>query len=747
MYDLDMIKKVYKQLPERIDAIKARENKFLTLSEKILFGHLASLPDQHPDRGKEYNYYKPDRVAMQDATAQMALLQFINSGKQTTAVPTTVHCDHLIRGEEGAETDNKVALAENREVYDFLESASQKFEIDFWPPGSGIIHQILLENYIFPGGMVIGTDSHTVNGGGLGMIAIGVGGADAVDVMAGEPWELKMPEIIGVKLTGEMFGWTASKDVILKLAGILTAKGGTNRIIEYFGEGAKTISATGKATICNMGAEVGATTSIFPYDETMSKFLSVTNRKEVAKMAWEIQEYLQADQEVLENPEAYYDQVIPIDLSQLKPHINGPFTPDAARVISTFKKSAEEMKYPVKASAVLVGSCTNSSYEDFRAVANILQQAKNKGLALQTDLWVTPGSESIRKICEKEGILAIIEQAGGIILSNACGPCIGQWKRKKSMGKNAIVTTFNRNFAGRNDGNPRTHAFITSPELATAIALKGEITFDPENDWLTNAKGDTVQLKFPDREVLPDYTFPKISPKKSDEKGTEISVAEDSDRIQLLEPFDPLKPADFLDMRLLVKIKGKCTTDHISMAGLWLKYRGHLENISDNLLLGAENAFYKEKGLALNQETKEYERIAFVGKFYKKRDINSVIIAEDNYGEGSSREHAAMEPRFLGVKAVIAKSFARIHETNLKKQGVLALTFADSGDYDKIKENDRFTIAGIANITPANTIGVEITHDNGKTDTIITNHTYNEKQIEWLKAGSALNVIRQGGAE
>ncbi len=747
MYDLDMIKRVYRQLPVTIDAVKAKENNFLTLTEKILFGHLVDTPVQLPVRGKEYNYYKPDRVAMQDATAQMALLQFMNSGKSRTAVPTTVHCDHLIRGEQGAEADNKIAMAENREVYDFLESASQKYGIDFWPPGSGIIHQILLENYIFPGGMIIGTDSHTVNGGGLGMIAIGVGGADAVDVMAGEPWELKMPEIIGVKLTGELSGWTAPKDVILKLAGILTAKGGTNRIIEYFGDGTKTISATGKATICNMGAEVGATTSIFPYDDSMKQFLTITNRQEVAEMADAIQDYLRADDEVVEEPENYYDRVIHIDLSQLKPHINGPFTPDAAREISAFRQSAKDLKYPTKASAVLIGSCTNSSYEDFRSVAGILQQAEKKGLSLQTELWVTPGSESIRQICEKEGIIAIIERAGGVILANACGPCIGQWKRKTTTGKNSIVTTFNRNFAGRNDGNPQTHAFITSPELATAIALKGEITFDPQNDLLINNQGDTVRLEVPKGDILPDYKFPKINPKKGKKSITEIKVAADSDRIQLLEPFDPMNPEDFQAMRLLVKTTGKCTTDHISMAGLWLKYRGHLENISDNLLLGAENAFYKEKGVALNQETGEYERIAFVGKYYKKRNISSVIIAEDNYGEGSSREHAAMEPRFLGVKAVIAKSFARIHETNLKKQGILALTFADSGDYEKIKEKDRFTITNIDKITPGSSLTVEIHNDNGKTESITTNHTYNQQQIEWLRAGSALNVIRRGGAQ
>ena len=740
MINYEIIQNFYIQFPGKIDSIRKIINRPLTLTEKILYAH--SQLKQTPVRGEDFYLFNPDRVAMQDATAQMALLQFINSGKNQTAVPTSVHCDHLIMAEKGAESDNKVAAEENSEVYDFLESASGKFGIDFWSPGSGIIHQILLENYIFPGGMIIGTDSHTVNGGGLGMISIGVGGADAVDVMVGESWELKMPEIIGVKLTGKMSGWTSAKDVILKLAGILTAKGGTNKIIEYFGEGCSAISCTGKATICNMGAEVGATTSIFPYDKTMSEYLMITNRTEIAEMADNISLYLQADEEVSLNPDKYYDEIIDINLSELKAHINGPFTPDAAREISAIKKAVADLNYPEKASAVLIGSCTNSSYEDFTAVANILTEAHKKGLKLQTELLVTPGSESIRQILEKEGIIDIIEKAGGKILSNACGPCIGQWNCKSKSSKNSIITTFNRNFVGRNDGSPRTHAFITSPELATAIALSGKITFDPAVDFITNKSGEEIKLSIPSKENLPKYSFPKISPKQNSME-TEINIDENSNRLQLLDAFPKMKSLDFDEMKLLVKTKGKCTTDHISMAGLWLKYRGHLGNISDNLLLGAENEFFKEKGMTLNQEINEYDRIAFVAKYYKKQNISSVIVAEENYGEGSSREHAAMEPRFLGVKMVLVKSFARIHETNLKKQGILAVTFTNPDDYKKIKETDNFKVIDIAAITPGKTIYVEIRHKVGKKDIIEVQHTYNEKQIEWFKAGSALSVIRK----
>jgi len=740
MIDFEIIQNFYLQFPGKIDSTREKIKKPLTLTEKILFAH--GKYQQVPIRGNDFCQFTPDRVAMQDATAQMALMQFINSGKSQTAVPTSVHCDHLIMAEKGADQDNLVAKEENREVYNFLESASGKFGIDFWSPGSGIIHQILLENYIFPGGMIIGTDSHTVNGGGLGMISVGVGGADAVDVMVGESWELKMPEIIGVKLTGKLSGWTSAKDVILKLAGILTAKGGTNKIIEYFGEGCETISCTGKATICNMGAEVGATTSVFPYDQSMSDFLKTTNRKEIADLANGISGCLKADIEVINTPTKYYDQVIEINLSELQPHINGPFTPDAARKISSMKKAVKDLNYPEKASVVLIGSCTNSSYEDFTAVANILAEAKKKGLNLQTELLVTPGSESIQQILEKEGIIDIIEQAGGTILSNACGPCIGQWNRKKKAGKNSIITTFNRNFVGRNDGNPRTHAFITSPELATAIALSGKITFDPENDFITNDMGIEIKLQEPIKEFLPKYNFPKISPKKNS-IDAEIKIADNSNRLQLLTPFSKMKSADFDDLKLLVKTKGKCTTDHISMAGMWLKYRGHLENISDNLLLGVENFYYKEKGMTLNQEIEEYDRISFVAKYYKKQNINSVIVAEDNYGEGSSREHAAMEPRFLGVKMILAKSFARIHETNLKKQGILAVTFTNPDDYKKIKETDSFKVIDIADITPGKTLYVELIHKSGKKDLLEVYHTYNEKQIQWLKSGSALNVIRE----
>jgi aconitate hydratase len=741
MYDSKIIKEVYSNLPEKISSIKKQFGQPLTLSEKILFAHASHKISQLPVRGKDYCMFEPDRVAMQDATAQMALLQFINSGKEHTAVPTTVHCDHLVRAESGADLDLKEAINKNREVYDFLQNTCRKFEIGFWPPGSGIIHQILLENYIFPGGLIIGTDSHTVNGGGLGMISIGVGGSDAVEVMAGESWELKMPEIIGVELVGRLSGWASAKDVILKLTGILTAKGGTNKIIEYFGAGAASISCTGKATICNMGAEVGATTSVFPYDKKMSGFLKITNRKEAAEMADEISEYLRADIEVLQSPEKFFNRVIRVNLAHLKPHINGPFTPDAARTIGTFGNIAAG--YPEKASVVLVGSCTNSSYEDLTAVANILKEAQKKGLKLKSEFIVTPGSESIKELCRKNGILEIIEQAGGKIMANACGPCIGQWNRNPVNEKNSIITTFNRNFAKRNDGSPLTHAFITSPELATAIALSGKITFNPEVDFLQNDVGVNVKLSAPGKDELPATSFNEVVlSSNAGEKVGEIRVAEDSNRIQLLKPFPEFQTEDYKDMKLLVKARGKCTTDHISMAGVWLKYRGHLENISDNLLLGAKNAFYSEKGMTKNHLTQNYEKISLVAKHYKMKNINSIIVAEENYGEGSSREHAAMEPRFLGVKMVLVKSFARIHETNLKKQGVIGVTFKNKDDYEKIMEDDSFGIPDIKLIKPGADIELEISHSNGTKESILVNHTYNMKQLEWLKAGSALNVIR-----
>ncbi|MBN2281606.1 MAG: aconitate hydratase [Candidatus Marinimicrobia bacterium] len=740
MIDFEIIKNFYTQFLKNIDVLRQRINRPLTLTEKILYVHSALPTD--PVRGRDFCFFYPDRVAMQDATAQMALLQFINSGKNQSAVPASVHCDHLILAEKGASEDIMNALQENHEVFEFLESACNKFGIDFWPPGVGIIHQILLENYLFPGGMIIGTDSHTVNGGGLAMIAIGVGGADAVDVMAGEPWELKMPKIIGVRLTGKLSGWASAKDVVLKLAGILTAKGGTDKIIEYFGEGCATLSCTGKATICNMGAEVGATTSIFPYDKSMSEYLKITNRDQIADIADSLSQDLQADDEILHNPEDYFDDVIEIDLSELKPHINGPFTPDRAHEISAMKKIAVEEKYPKKVSAVLIGSCTNSSYEDFSAVAEILKDAQEKGLTLKTGLLITPGSESIRHICEKEGLFATIKEAGGTLLSNACGPCIGQWKRPAKSGKNSIITTFNRNFAGRNDGNPLTHAFITSPELATALALNGKISFDPDKDTMTNDLGIEIKLSPPQKKQLPASPFPVSVPKRQKD-DCEIKIDKNSTRLQLLASFPEMSPGDFDALKLLVKIKGKCTTDHISMAGLWLKYRGHLENISENLLLGAHNYFIREKGLTLNPETGEYEPIAFVAKYYKKKNISSIIVAEENYGEGSSREHAAMEPRFLGVKVVLAKSFARIHETNLKKQGILAVTFANKDDYKKIKETDTFRVSNIELLTPDQPLFIQIGHKNGKKDFIELRHSYNPLQAEWFKAGSALNYIRK----
>lgn len=740
MYDIELIEPVYKRYPLKLAEIKKKFKQPLTLTEKILLTHCPEKLKKLPERGKDYCRFQPDRVAMQDATAQMALLQFLNSGSIATAVPTSVHCDHLIVAESGAVRDLATALYENREVYHFLESASQKFGIDFWPPGSGIIHQILLENYIFPGGMIIGTDSHTVNGGGLGMIAIGVGGADAVDVMIGESWELKMPKIIGVELTGCLSGWASAKDVILKLAGILTAKGGTNAIIEYFGEGASSLSCTGKATICNMGAEVGATTSIFPFDPKMLNYLKITNRDQVAEKANKIADSLQADNEVLQNPENYYDQVIRINLSELRPHINGPFTPDDAHTVGNFKSIITEKNYPEKASAVLVGSCTNSSYEDLSAVADILKQASEK--KFQTEFIVTPGSESIKKLCENAGILKIIKDAGGKIMANACGPCIGQWKRKDNHGKNAIVTTFNRNFSRRNDGNPQTYAFVTSPELATAIAISGNIGFNPEKDTLTDDQGKPFKLVAPKKSELPPVNFPDAIIEKQHNSATQILVKKNSDRIQLLVPFSPFDPKDFQKMKLLIKIKDKCTTDHISMAGSWLKYRGHLENISNNLLLGAENAFSPKKGKAKNPFSCDYETIAELAKEYKKRGISSVIIAEENYGEGSSREHAAMEPRFLNVKMIIAKSFARIHETNLKKQGLLATTFSKKEDYQLIKEDDYFAIPDVDSIKPDEPLAVNIFHKNGEKESILVNHSYNHEQILWLKAGSALNALR-----
>lgn len=744
--NIDMIQKVYGNLKQKLEKVREIVNRPLTTAEKILYTHLWEEPTQEYKRGSDYVELAPDRVAMQDATAQMALLQFMHAGRKTTAVPTTVHCDHLILAQSGAEEDLKRAEEENKEVYDFLESVSRKYGIGFWRPGAGIIHQVVLENYAFPGGMMIGTDSHTPNAGGLGMIAIGVGGADAVDVMAGMPWELKWPKLIGVKLTGELSGWTAPKDVILKLAGILTVKGGTGAIVEYFGEGTKSISCTGKATICNMGAEIGATTSIFPYDERMSVYLKKTDREDLAELADQYKEDLKADPEVWENPEKYFDQVIEINLSELEPHLNGPFSPDRAWPISKMKEAVKENDFPDKISVGLIGSCTNSSYEDIDRAANVAKQALDKGLKAKSQFTITPGSERVRATIERDGQLKILTDLGGVVLANACGPCIGMWKRMdiKTGERNTIVTSFNRNFAKRNDGNPETLAFVASPELVTALAIAGSLSFNPETDELVNEKGEKVKLDSPFGDELPKNGFEKddqgyIPPQPNPE--VEIKVNPDSERLQLLEKFPPWDGNDFLDLTLLLKAKGKCTTDHISMAGPWLKYRGHLENISNNLFLGAVNAFTGKAGETKNQLTGEYQSTPEVAKEYKKHRVSWVVVGDENYGEGSSREHAAMEPRFLGAKAIVVKSFARIHETNLKKQGILPLTFANPSDYDKVQEDDKIDIIGVKELKPGSQLKMIMKHKDGTTDEAILNHTMNKNQIEWFKAGSALNLI------
>lgn len=752
IYDLDLITKTYTNLKSRIDKVRSIVNKPLTLTEKILFAHIAEQELENVGkikRGVDYVNFYPDRVAMQDATAQMALLQFMNTKKKSSAVPTSVHCDHLIIAESGVYDDLKNANETNKEVYDFLSSVSQKYGIGFWKPGAGIIHQIILENYAFPGGMIIGTDSHTVNGGGLGMISIGVGGADASDVMSGMSWELKMPKLIGVKLTGKLNAWASPKDIILKLAGILTVKGGTNHVIEYFGDGATSLSCTGKATICNMGAEVGATTSIFAYDESMSIYLKNTGRDAVVQKAEAIKEYLSADPEVLKNPSSYYDQIIEINLNELEPHINGPFTPDAATPISKIKEFVQKEGIPADLKVGLIGSCTNSSYEDLSRAASLARQAKELNLQTHAKFIITPGSDMVKQTAERDGILADFENIGGVVMANACGPCIGQWNRKndKPDEKNSIITSFNRNFAKRNDGNPNTYSFVASPEIVTAMTLAGKMDFNPLTDTIINKDGKAVKLNPPKGEVVPSKGFEKadggfIAP---DEKNSniEVIVKKDSSRLQLLEPFPAWDGKDYTDLKLLIKVSGKCTTDHISMAGPWLKFRGHLQNISDNLLMGALNAFNKEVNSVKNQLSGEYDKISSVAKKYKANGVSSIVVAEDNYGEGSSREHAAMEPRYLGVKAIICKSFARIHETNLKKQGMLALTFANVADYDKIKEDDTISITGLESFTPSkNLVGV-IKHKDGSVEKIELVHTYNDLQIEWFKAGSALNLIAQ----
>jgi aconitate hydratase len=750
IFDLDLINDVYANFASRVSATKAKLARPLTLAEKILYAHLSDPADLQPyQRGADYVNFAPDRVAMQDATAQMALLQFINSGRKRVAVPSTVHCDHLIQSDQGAGSDLPVALEQNMEVYDFLRSVSDKYGIGFWKPGAGIIHQVVLENYAFPGGMIIGTDSHTVNAGGLGMIAIGVGGADAVDVMAGMPWELKMPKLIGVKLTGRMSGWTSAKDVILKLAGILTTKGGTNAIVEYFGEGAASLSCTGKGTICNMGAEIGATTSLFAYDAKMATYLHETDRAEVAQAADRVKQHLQADPEVYADPAIYYDQVIEIDLNSLEPYINGPFTPDAAHPISEFAQVVKEKGYPLQLEVGLIGSCTNSSYEDITRAASVAQQAIDKKLEVKAEYIVTPGSEMIRYTTERDGILDKFSAIGGVVMANACGACIGQWKRHTDdpQRKNSIITSFNRNFAKRNDGNPNTHGFVASPEIVTAMAIAGDLTFNPLTDSLINKEGDAVKLDEPQGLELPTNGFAVedagyLAPSENGE-NLAVVVAPDSNRLQLLTPFAPWDGQDYTGMPLLIKAQGKCTTDHISMAGPWLKFRGHLDNISDNLLMGAVNSFNGQTNTVKNLISGEYDKVSTVARAYKSKGLKSIVIAEDNYGEGSSREHAAMEPRHLNVGAVIVKSFARIHETNLKKQGMLALTFTDPADYDKIQQDDHLDIIGLTEFAPGRPFTVKVHHQDGSSDEFQVNHTYNDLQIAWFKAGGALNLISQ----
>lgn len=752
-FDIDMIKKVYEQIPARVDKARELVGKPLTLSEKILYSHLwDGDPNKVFQRGKDYVDFAPDRIACQDATAQMALLQFMQAGKKKVAVPTTVHCDHLIQAKQGAVPDLIRANETSNEVFDFLESVSNKYGIGFWKPGAGIIHQVVLENYAFPGGMMIGTDSHTVNAGGLGMVAIGVGGADAVDVMAGMPWELRFPKLIGVKLTGKLNGWTASKDVILKVAGILTVKGGTGAIVEYFGPGAKNLSCTGKGTICNMGAEIGATTSTFGYDDSMERFLRATGREEIADMANGIREYLTGDKEVYENPEMYFDQVIEIDLSTLRPHLNGPFTPDLATPVGELGEKARANNWPIKVDWGLIGSCTNSSYEDLTRAASIAKQAVEKKLLPKSDFGINPGSEQIRYTAERDGILKVFEDLGATIFTNACGPCIGQWDRSDRKGDepNTIVHSFNRNFSKRADGNPNTHAFVGSPEMVAAIAISGRLDFDPMNDTLINEDGQEVKLDEPRGIELPPEGFEVddngyIAPKE-DGSSVEVKVAPDSERLQLLDSFQPIKDSELQGAKLLIKAFGKCTTDHISMAGPWLRYRGHLDNIANNTLIGAVNAFNQQTNFVKNQLTGEYGGVPNVQREYKKNGIKTIVVGDHNYGEGSSREHAAMQPRHLGVAAVLVKSFARIHETNLKKQGMLALTFANEADYDLIQEDDTFNFIDIDQFAEGKSVTIEVVHADGSKDTIMANHTYNAQQIEWYREGSALNLIKKQNA-
>ncbi len=749
VFDLSMIQSVYAAMPERIAAARKTVGRPLTLTEKILFSHLHQ--DQALsafERGNSYVDFAPDRVAMQDATAQMALLQFMQAGRPQVAVPSTVHCDHLITAKVGSNQDLNIAVESNKEVYDFLSSVSNKYGIGFWKPGAGIIHQVVLENYAFPGGMMIGTDSHTVNAGGLGMIAIGVGGADACDVMAGLPWELKFPKLIGVKLTGKLSGWASAKDVILKVAGLLTVKGGTGCIVEYFGEGATSLSCTGKGTICNMGAEIGATTSTFGYDDSMERYLRSTGRADVADLANGIREHLNADAEVYAHPENYFDQLIEINLSELEPHLNGPFTPDLATPISKMKELAETNGWPTKVEVGLIGSCTNSSYEDIARAASLAKQAADKGLKPKAEFTITPGSELVRYTIERDGFLDIFDNIGAKVFANACGPCIGMWDRMgaEKQEKNTIVHSFNRNFAKRADGNPNTFAFVASPELVTALAIAGKLDFNPLTDSLMNEKGEMVMLDAPSGDELPTRGFDVedagYQAPAADGSSVEVKVSPTSDRLQLLDPFAAWEGSDVKGLKLLIKVKGKCTTDHISMAGPWLKYRGHLDNISNNMLIGAVNIFNEKTDNVKNQLTGEYGPVPATQRAYKAAGLGSLVVGDENYGEGSSREHAAMEPRHLGVRAVLVKSFARIHETNLKKQGMLALTFADKADYDKIQENDTIDIVGLTSFAPGKALELHLHHADGTKDVIIANHSYNDQQIGWFKAGGALNIIR-----
>lgn len=749
IFDLDMIKAVYAAYSSKVDAARKLLGRSLTYTEKVLYSHLYDpFPASPYDRGKSYVHFKLDRVTMQDATAQMALLQFMQAGINKVALPSTVHCDHLIQAQFGADKDLNTAKIEGEEVYNFLSSVSEKYGIGFWRPGSGIIHQVMLENYAFPGGMMIGTDSHTPNAGGLGMVAIGVGGADAVDAMTGMAWELKFPKLIGIKLTGKLSGWASAKDIILKVAGILTVKGGTGCILEYFGEGAENISCTGKGTICNMGAEIGATTSTFGYGPSMERYLRATNRDEVADLANGIKNHLTADPEVYQNPEKYFDQVIEINLSELEPHVNGPFTPDLAWPISKLKQAVIENGYPAKLEVGLIGSCTNSSYEDLTRAASIAKQAVAKNIKAKSEFTITPGSETVRFTAERDGLLQVFREVGGMVLANACGPCIGQWKRHgaEAKPKNSIITSYNRNFAKRNDGNPNTNAFVASPEIVTALMLAGDLTFNPLTDTLTNEKGEKVKLDEPQGIELPTKGFgvENLGYQAPAVDGTkiEVIVKPNSDRLHVLDPFEKWDGNDYNGLRLLIKTKGKCTTDDISMAGKWLVYRGHLDNISNNTLTGAINYFNDKADTIKNQLTGEYSGVPVVARAYKASGLSSIVVSDENYGEGSSREHAAMQPRHLNIKVILAKSFARIHETNLKKQGMLALTFANKEDYNKVLEDDQIDIVGLKNFMPGTPLTVVLNHKDGSKEEIIANHTYNETQIEWFKAGSALNLIK-----